>query len=179
MGQFKAFAQGVEVNGETVLSVVDGLGTFKRQAYSILEANGIKDPQPGQWYPQQKWLDSFKAIAEKLGSSTLYVIGSKIPSNAKFPPEIDSIEKALAAIDIAYHMNHRGGDIGVYKFAQTGPRSATIECRNPYPCDFDSGIIESMAKRFKPAGAFIRIEHDKSKDCRGKGAESCTYAISW
>ena len=32
---------------------------------------------------------------------------SRIPANAKFPPQIKTIEDALGAIDMAYHMNHR------------------------------------------------------------------------
>ena len=61
MAMFKAFSAGVEVNGETVLSVVDG-SPLKKLALDILEKNGIKEPRKGWWYPQQKWLDAFKAI---------------------------------------------------------------------------------------------------------------------
>lgn len=177
MALFKAFSPEVEVNGETVLSVVDGLGSFKRQAYAILEENGIKDPQPGRWYPQQKWLDAFKEIGSRLGKNTLFVIGSKVPDNAKFPPEIDSIEKALSSIDVAYHMNHKGGEIGSYSFKSTGPRSAKMVCKNPYPCDFDRGIIEAMAKRFKPSDGAIKVEHEGV--CRHTSGDSCSYAVSW
>jgi hypothetical protein len=35
------------------------------------------------------------------------MIGKSIPENAQFPPEINSIEAGLQAIDVAYHMNHR------------------------------------------------------------------------
>ena len=37
MAQFRAFAPAVEVNGETVLSVVDGMGSFKAGAMKILD----------------------------------------------------------------------------------------------------------------------------------------------
>ena len=86
MAQFKAMAPDVEVNGETVLSVVDGVGAFKSAAHRILSNNGIADPQPGQWYPQQSWLSAFKEIAETTGENTLYTIGLKIPENAAFFP---------------------------------------------------------------------------------------------
>ena len=62
MTQFKACAPSVEVNGETVLSVVEGMGIFKDSAYKVLEENGIKDPAPGKWYSQQAWLNSYKKI---------------------------------------------------------------------------------------------------------------------
>jgi len=41
-------------------------------------------------------LDTFREIADQVGPNTLYQIGVRIPENAAFPPEIDSIEKALA-----------------------------------------------------------------------------------
>ncbi len=194
MAQFKSFNPDVEVNGETVLSVVDGMGAFKEKAAKYLADNGISNPAPGQWYAQQSWLNAFKAIAESTGEFTLLNIGKKIPENAKFPPEINDIEKALAAIDVAYHMNHRlKGEvmfnpatgvlkegIGHYGFEKTGPKSIKMVCNNPYPCDFDRGIIDSMAQKFKPQGtSFVKVKHDDSQPCRKKGDDSCTYLISW
>ena len=88
MTQFTAFAKGVEVNGETVLSIVDGMGAFKTRAYKILNDSLIFDPQPGLWYRQQHWLDAFKRIADTVGPNTLFSIGKKIPENAQFPPHI-------------------------------------------------------------------------------------------
>lgn len=180
MAQFKAFAKNVEVNGETVLSIVDGMGAFRNTALKILAENGINDPQPGQWYSQQAWLDAFQTIAQQVGKHTLYLIGQKIPENAKFPAGIDTLAKALASIDVAYHMNHRGGEIGYYRYEPLTERSAQMVCRNPYPCDFDRGIITAMAQKFKPQGAIsVRVRHDDAAECRKTGADSCTYTIEW
>jgi hypothetical protein len=179
MAQFKAMAPGVEVNGETVLSVVAGMGVFAEKGKTILSKAGIQNPMPGMWYPQQAWLDAFRIIAETVGPKTLTTIGSKIPESAKFPPSIDSIEKALAAIDMAYHMNHRKGEIGKYGFELAGPTSAIMVCKNPYPCEFDLGIILSMARRFKPVGSMPTVDHVAGKPCRKQGADSCTYKVAW
>lgn len=179
MTQFKAISPSAEVNGEAVHAILDGVGTMKQAALEMLRKNGIVDPQPGKWYPQQAWLDAFKEITEKIGPNTVFQIATKIPDNAKFPPQIDSIEKALAAIDVAYHMNHRGGDIGSYKSTSTGPRAAKVVCANPMPCAFDRGLITSMAKRFKPAGAAATVKHDDSQPCRSNGQTTCTYLVSW
>ncbi|HPA73676.1 MAG TPA: hypothetical protein PKY31_15510 [Spirochaetota bacterium] len=194
MAQFIAFDPKVEVNGETVLSIVDGMGAFKDRAYKFLADNGIQNPEPGKWYPQQSWLNAFKAITQATGDFTLFNIGKKIPENAQFPPEINTMDKALAAIDVAYHMNHRVNGqimfdpgtgkmlegIGHYKFHRAGDREIRMVCENPYPSDFDRGIIEAMAQKFKPAGAGVVIVRlDESQPTRKKGANSCTYTVKW
>jgi hypothetical protein len=179
MAIFKAYDSKVEVNGETVLSVVDGLGKFKVDGVKLLQDFGIVDPKPGKWYSQQAWLDAFKRIAEKIGPNILFQIGVRIPENAKFPPQINSIETALAAIDMAYHMNHRNGEIGRYSFEKAGENSGKMICPNPYPCDFDKGIITSMARKFAPANTLPIVIHDDTAECRKKGGESCTYLIRW
>jgi hypothetical protein len=180
MTMFKAMSPNTQVNGQTVLSVVDGMGAFKSRAITILSEHGIDDPQPNQWYSQQAWLDAFRTISEKIGPSTLVQIGKTIPKTAAFPPEIDSIEKALAAIDIAYHMNNRGGEIGHYTYSANGSKTtAKMVCNNPFPCDFDRGIIIAMSERFAPKGSSPKVQHDDSQPCRKKGCNSCTYLISW
>jgi hypothetical protein len=179
MAQFQAYSQQVKVLGQTVLSVLSGMGAFRDTGVRILERNGIPNPVPTAWYPQQAWLNAFREIANSIGGKTLYQIGKSIPRNAKFPPGIDSIEKALGAVDMAYHLNHQGGEIGHYLFEKSGPSRGAMTCRNPYPCEFDHGLIEAMALQFKPAGAIVRVEHDAAKPCRAKQGESCTYVISW
>lgn len=178
MTVFKAFEPQVKVNGETVLSIVDGLGLYKERAFHILESCGIKEPKPGEWYSQQAWLDAFKQISDNLGPATLYAIGKKIPENAVFPPEIDTVEKGLHAINEAYQFNHKDGEIGDYVFEKTGENQGKMVCRNPYPCDFDRGLIAAMGGKFTEKHKF-KVAHDDSQPCRKQGADSCTYKVSW
>jgi hypothetical protein len=175
-----------------VRSVLEGMGSAKALGTRFLTKVGIGEPKAGQWYQQQKWLDAFKEIAGEIGPNTLFQIGLAIPRNAVFPPEIDTIQKALSAIDIAYHMNHRldgkvlfdgakmGEGIGHYTCTpNANGRSAVVVCANPYPCDFDKGIIEAMARRFKPATSMsVSMRHDDG-GCRKNGNNACTWHVSW
>jgi hypothetical protein len=179
MKPFQASSSSVEVNGETVLSIVAGMAFATNRAQRILAAHKIDDPKPGHWYRQQDWLDAFKEIADILGPNTLYQIGMKIPEQAKFPPTIDSVEKALSAINQAYQMNHRGGEIGSYEFHPTGAGTGKVVCRNPYPSDFDRGIIHAMASRFAPNRMHVKVELDSSQPTRKTGGDTCTFLVAW
>ena len=178
MKTFVASSPKVEVNGETVYAIVDGMASFKTTALKILEENGIHDPKPGLWYSQQSWLNAFKTIAEHIGTLTLNSIGQKIPENAKFPPEINDIHKALSVIDVAYQMNHRNGKIGNYIYEKTGDRSAKIVCTNPYPDEFDKGIIMAMAKKFRLPVFNLNVKIDESQPVRMKGGDSTNFIIT-
>lgn len=197
MAEFKVFEEGMEVNGATIMAVVDGMGTFRSAADSILARAGLAGvvADGEHWYSQQSWLDAFATIASEIGASTLHNIGRKIPENAVFPPEIDNIVAALGSIDIAYHMNHRNvrgqvlfdptrpkhrqllGGIGNYELVyEAGAPCATLICANPYPCPFDEGIITTMAKRFEDMAT---IRHDLKPPCRADGASCCRYVVDW
>jgi hypothetical protein len=179
MAEFQPFQDGVEVTGECVLAIVEAC-MVKSKILEILEENGIENPKAGQWYPQIAWLNAFHTIADTIGRNTLDMIGRKIPEMALFPPEIDSLVKAMLTIDEAYHMNHRYGEIGSYDFELTEGKSGKMTCRNPYPCEFDRGIIEAMAQRFKPlASDAVHVTHDSDAPCRKNGGEACTYIITW
>jgi len=183
MAEYICFDKNVEVNGQTVLSTVNAFPEYMRIiGISILEKNNLKNVDKDEWYPQQSWLSSFKEIKDKYGAATLFEIGKIIPANAIFPKEIDSLQKGLASINIAYHMNHRNGEIGYYKLISIddSKKTAIMECKNPYPCDFDRGIIIAISRKFAPKGSLkISVELDSSKKNRKDGSDKSTYIIHW
>ncbi len=197
--EFKAFEDGIEVNGATVYSFVAGFKLIKSLPINILKKYRIGSTDDSgeyvinedDWFPQQAWLDSFREISEKMGDIKLFEIGKQIPENAEFPPWVQDIESAVKSIDIAYHMNHRkNGEvmfnpetgtmlegIGHYGYEKVDGENKIINvCENPYPCDFDRGIISFMAEKFNKNA---KVVHDDSKECRKKTKESCTYIITW
>lgn len=177
MAQFIAFEKGVEVNGQTIIAMIEGMEHSREKAIEILDNYGIKNPQKDEWYSQQSWLNAFKKIALNVGAYALYCIGVKIPENAEFPPGIDSLEKALESINVAYQMNHRGGEIGYYKFQKAKNGSMHFICNTPYHCEFDRGIIEGVARKYAEGGKHLVVKHDDHLHCRELGDDSCTYHI--
>ena len=193
MAEFIAINKNVEVNKQTVLSVVNSMDKGKETRLSILVDNGI-NPEEKEWFNQQKWLNAFKDIAVKLGDMNLFLIGKAIIDNAEFPP-IKDLKEALMSIDVAYHMNHRLDStimfdsntgkitegIGHYKLAEFNEkeRKAIMICNNPYPSKFDEGIITQLVRKYRPKMARETIQLDKSKETRKTGSDSCTYIITW
>ncbi len=182
MAQFIPFAPHVEVNGQTILSFVNAIPTYKEAMLGILDKNNLTNIKNELWYSQKAWLNAFREINDKFGANTLFAIGKAIPESAIFPPEIKNLKSALDVINVAYHMNHQGGEIGYYKLLSYDANAclAFMECRNPYPSEFDRGIITTMARKFKPREAhIISVELDTKKPSRLNGAESCTYFVKW
>ena len=182
MAQYIPFAPNIQVNGQTILSFVNAVASYKETMQNILDKHGLQNIAIGGWYSQTAWLNAFREIGEYFGPNTLFAIGKAIPENAIFPPDIIDLKDALNAIDIAYHMNHTAGEIGYYKVLEyhEGIRTAVMECKNPYPSDFDRGIITAMARKFKPEDAIIvKVELDANKPSRLNGAESCHYLVTW
>ena len=76
MAQIVPFSHTVEVNGENRFDNCQFVfRVYAFAAIKLLEANGICNPQPGQWYSQCASLSTFKEIATKLYAQ--YVQGKK------------------------------------------------------------------------------------------------------
>ena len=190
---------GIEVNGESLGATVDAFKQYPAVVskylvkYDLVKTvNGKPEPiDRSAWYPFDKWLAAYQQIAKEIGINSLYTIGKKIPENAAFPPHLTDIRSALGSVDIAYHLNHRKNGapmfdpatgvmlegIGHYRTQFFGnERRATVVCEEPYPCEFDRGLITALANRFEPMAKTL---HDNSAPCRKKGESSCTFQVSW
>jgi len=175
MSEYLAFEPQVEVLGAAIMSVSAGLGD---RAIPILEKHNLYPLHRDQWYKQQDWLDAFKELSRR-SMLDLLAIGMKIPDEAAWPPDVNDVHSALASVDIAYHMNHRNGEIGHYEYHKIGEYNGIMVCNNPYPSDFDQGIVYGTARKFCSNPASVRVMLDNKEPSRKQGAESCTYTIRW
>jgi hypothetical protein len=177
MPEYKAFDEQVEVKGAAILATLQGIDS--ELVTPVAQKFGLVDVQAGQWYPQQAWLDTLKALDETQlgGTLNLVAVGMKIPDTADWPAEINSFEAALFSIDEAYHMNHRHGEIGHYQAERINDQQIDVICNNPYPCYFDYGIVYAVAHRFTPKGGYT-VTHDE-RACRKRGDSACVYHVKW
>ncbi len=178
MAQFVSFDPNTKVRGTTLLTYIAAMGEGGRAA---LEKHGLVDIQPDSWYSLQALLDVFRDVDRGDFSSVLDLvhIGMRIPEHALWPPAIQTVEDAFFSIDEAYHMNHKDGDIGHYFVELIGEDTLKVIAENPYPCDFDYGLLYAIAKHYLPEGKHLVVEHDTDAPCRKHGDASCTYHVSW
>lgn len=197
--QFKPLEPGIEVAGGSLRAIVDGFSKYPSVAMKYLTKFGLLKPgatKPSDfdseaWYSQEAWLSAYEAIAKEVGFNSLYTIGKAIVEVTQIPKHVNDIHAGLSSLDVIYHLNHRKNGqvlfnpetgvmspgIGNYKY-QPVPNEKCIMfvCDNPYPCDFDRGLITGLATRFEPQSS---TRHDNEAACRKKGAESCTYVVRW
>ncbi|HJV22940.1 MAG TPA: hypothetical protein VJ570_09585 [Holophagaceae bacterium] len=172
----------MEVWGASILGCIEGLakaGLPRDVAMAILAQGGVAAVDPEGWYPQQPYLDMFKAIEARYGDEALRAMAGQVPDTSAFPPGIKTLEQALQGLDIAYQLNHRGGRIGHYACMPLGPRALEMVCENPYGCAFDLGILDALIRAFRPKGSKPSILHEAGTPCRRRGGGSCTYQILW
>ena len=176
MSEYVAFEPQVQVKGAAILATLLGVG--RDLVDPVARKCGLVDIQENEWYLQQAWLDTLKSLDENRTGGTLNMVsvGLTVPDTANWPTDIDSIEAALFSIDVAYHMNHRNGEIGQYRAQQINEHLIDVICDNPYPCDFDYGIIYGVARRFRPKDMGFSITHDPGT-CRRRGDKACVYHV--
>jgi len=194
MAQFIPFAPNVEALGASILAFQEALPTpdSRKRVIDFLEKNGIKKVDSEKYYPQKTFLKTLEMVSQLLGPSSTFLIGKLVPEKAIFPPQIDTLEKALNSIDVAYGMNHRypkeQGDkdknIGYYKLISfdSVKKNAVMECKNPYASEFDRGIISAMLRKFKPKDASMKYDvvlDTTKKPTRLSGGDSDFFNIYW
>ncbi len=190
--------KGVEVHGQDILSFMDALGTFASIGDRLLQdlkigtvVDGRYRIVPGNWYPLTDKIRILAEVKTRVGATTVRRVGEKIPDNAIFPPSIKDVHSAIAAIDVAYHMNHRKDGvvmfdgktgkmiegIGHYGYRAVPGQDRIISvCDSPNLSEYDEGILLAMARRFE---ATATVDLDPSKPTRRAGGSSCTFVVTW
>lgn len=182
MAQYIAFSPKVEVSTNLVPSIMAANPQQEQKVRNIFARNGIENIQTSGWFAQQNFLNSYKEVGKNLGPHMLFNIGKSLFESLSFPDEIVLLEDALRSLDDILQQNHREGQNGYYRLLNFDRRKkeASIECKNPYPCYLDRGILTGLSRKFKPQDAtLINVQLDTNQPHRLIGAESSIYSILW
>jgi hypothetical protein len=182
MAQYIAFSPKVEVSTNLISSIITAIPQQEKKVRSILARNGIKNIQTSDWFAQQKFLNSYKEVAQNLGPHLLFEMGKSLFDSLNFSKEIKTLEGALNQLDTVLQQSHREGQSGYYRLLSYDRRKkeARVECKNPYPCYLDRGILTGLSRAFKPSDAsLINVQLDSNLPHRLIGAESSIYSILW
>ncbi len=184
MREFQAFDERVELSGGHLRAIIQAFpaGTEKI-AIRMLEARDLQDPNPKNWYKLQLVLDLMKDLYETFNPAMLTRMGYQVAQIVDLPPHWNSIEIALKELDTGYKMNHRGGKIGSYSFEDLGTvgglRRGRMTVKTHWPCEYEIGLIQGVADRFKAAGSEAIVRKEDNATCRKHGSDACIYLVSW
>jgi len=199
MMQHEGNYEGIFNTGLGVKVIVQAFGPFSALASAYLLEQGIGKPGPeglvvideNEQIPAKLFAIALERIAKEVGENVVIQVGQHIPKNAKFPPGMDTIEKALASLDPAMHLSHwKNGKrmfdpatgamqegIGHFRYRKVeGKNEIHIDCDTLYPCAMDFGLTKAMALRFQPKAHVVHENKDKCRDVTGK---TCRYVITW
>jgi len=197
MLQHKVSDDVIEFMGTNVLAILNVINGKKsndikpnRGEYSSIGME-VSVVNERYWYPLNTILSAFDLMLEKRADNTLFSLGRHVLDYARFP-QIDNIHDALSIMDKVYHMNcsYTSGEsfydykademqegIGHYRYVKVPDENeAFMVCDNPFPCDFDRGLITKIAQAFDKSA---KVLHDDQFGCRKKGKHSCRYIIIW
>jgi len=81
------------------LLVKHGLGRFASDGRFMLDLR--------TWWPMDAYTATVHEISEAIGPAKMVEIGKLVAKLAVVPPTMHDLRTTLAAIDAAYHLNHR------------------------------------------------------------------------
>lgn len=169
-----------EVNGAVIRAFVDGLGrlsaSYRTRAVDGLAVQGIQNPRRGAWYDLAAYRAVIDDLLDAVGSVTLRQAGRQFPAVVDLAPDDATVPEAIEALDGYHEGAHRGGAPGHYTLSVVGDGNATLDCRTPYPCALDRGIVEGIVDTY---GRSTVVDVSEPTACRRDGADACRYDLTF
>ncbi len=154
-----------EILGQAILAVTQSINyeMYRHLFEAGLKAYGFDTTiDPEKWYPLQMLLNIYKSFYdEPNASSNLVAVGMKVIEASPFPPEVDSVQKAVETLNYIYTVYVRNYEPGTeYEIKVISPDEIQIVDHTHFPHDLIYGYMFAIAKRFAPKGKHIIVTRE-------------------
>jgi hypothetical protein len=159
------------IAGNMVCALIASIGEKRAEIEDVLSAFELQNPTGDSWYDEQMYVQVLRAIAQKMGPHWLFNIGKTMVEQGNI--QAHNFDEALQYLDNAQ---------GYYRLLSYNEdrKEAHVECRNPFPCYFDRGVLTSVFRNCQ--GNQIQSVHvalDNHRPSRLAGADVSYYTIMW
>jgi hypothetical protein len=174
--EFRCPDPNATVRAANVRATLDAFKLVPSMGNRLVEKHRLPpdDLRPNNLVPVQRWLDALAEIQSVIGTEVVRGVGAAIIENADFPPQFNSVESVLLALDDIYHLNHRG-EVGHYVTRKLGHDCVEVHCETPYPRQFERGLIEGITRHAGLAkGSKFSVQFIEGKPA---GDRTCTLIV--
>lgn len=136
-----------EIRGGMILAIQHAMGEV---ALPYFEQAGLGDIQADDWYSMARYLKVLYDIVkrERGVMTNLVAIGMSTTDHALLPPEIDTLEKGLMALQQGWRMNSRNAKEVIWSVQKTGDNTFICSSYSPFPTDQEYGVLYGFTRRF-------------------------------
>jgi hypothetical protein len=182
MAEFVSFDPESEVSGSNIQLVIKAHRALGFDIAACLSKHKLNRVQPNDWVNLQTYLDCLKDIQQEFSYYysfySLIAIGTKVIDYAMGIPNPHKSDTNFEPLNNFYQLRHRGMDVGEYSQEFLSEKHLRVTARNPYPSDFDYGLVWGMARMRVSNGQVLRVIRAESPS-RRKGDASCVYDLIW
>jgi hypothetical protein len=181
MREFECADETITVGQGVVEAFIDAFGPHRARGEQVVRRHlGVDEvgADTDQRVPVVRLFGAMAELQDQFGGRFMRQVGSFVFDKAVFPPGIDTLGKGMSVINDAYYMNHSenaAGRIGGYRWQAAAGREGTMLCDGPYPCAFDLGIVDTIARRFELTA---KVFHETGS-CRARGDAACFFGVRW
>ncbi len=157
-----------EIRGGQILAIQHAMGAI---AAPYFKQAGLGEVQPDGWYSMAQYLEVIYDIVNENSSvmSELVALGVVVVEHALLPPEIDTLEKGLWAMQQGWKMNSRNAQDVIWQIEKLGENHFVCTTSSPFPADQEYGVLYGFARRFSNGHRFVvSYENLEDRDCEEK-----------
>lgn len=136
-----------EIRGAQLIAIRHAIGPV---AEAYFTKSGLSDIRPDEWYSMTTYLNVIYDIVEheEAVMANLVSIGMKTVEHAHLPPEVDTLEKGLHAMQMGWKMNTRNADTVIWSAQKVDENTFICSNSSPFPADQEYGILYGFARKF-------------------------------
>lgn len=136
-----------EIRGGQIVAIRDAIGEV---AAPYFARAGLLEAQPEEWYDMTTYLNLIYEIVKNEPDVmfNLIALGIKVVEHAVLPPEIDSVEKGLRAMQRGWQMNSRNAQEVIWEVQKLDDNQFVVTNSSPFPPDQEYGVLYGFVRRF-------------------------------
>lgn len=175
VAEFLSQYPGAEIRGGQIVAIQHAMGDA---AQPYFDRVGLHNIDPNGWYSMEKYL---AVIYEMLNDhvevmADMVAVGVKAIDHAALPPNIDSVEKVLGALQIGWKMNSRNAKEQIWATEKVDDNTFICTSSSPFPWDQEYGVLYGFLRRTVKGRSFS-VSYENLSDRNDETTREVRFVI--